>query len=135
MQVLIEAGADASLETNNKQTLGESPLKIATDSGKAANAKFLQDLAAATQAIKFAVKMKAKRQKAKSANMLNLKFEGELRLFTADLEKSFLVKLARSGRPLLGTRRTSHTSVHPTRSQMGPVHLVRTSTSHPEWYR
>jgi len=95
MQGLIEAGADASLETNNKQTLGESPLKIAMASGKPANAQFLQDLKAATNAIKFAVKMKAKRQKAKSANVLNLKFEGELRLFTADLEKSFLVKLAR----------------------------------------
>ena len=134
MQGLIEAGADASLETNNKQTLGESPLKIAMASGKPANAQFLQDLKAATNAIKFAVKMKAKRQKAKSANVLNLKFEGELRLFTADLEKSFLVKLARSAHLLLGICRTSHALSNPYSPKWGPVHLGRTSASHPEWY-
>ena len=84
-------------------------MQLATALGKDANAKYIQDLAVAIQSIRFASRMKrranAKKPKsdtpksavapAEDAEVFNIRFEFDLKLFTADLEKSFIAKLAK----------------------------------------
>jgi len=100
IQLLVDHGGSIDKETTNPKTKGETAAKVAETMGKAANVKLLNDLNTAMNSIKFAARMKAKRsQQAKRsqplAPIVRLRFEYDLQLFTADLEKSFLVSLAR----------------------------------------
>lgn len=67
-------------------------MQLATGMGKAANAKHIQDLSVALASIRFASRMRKRSPLAPP--VLKVKFEYDLKLFTADLEKSFLAQLA-----------------------------------------
>ena len=109
IQILTEAGADVNAPSRNPRTQSETPMAMATSMGKKENAKYLQELSVAINSIKFASRMKRRRAEARRAqdqqkttappvegaeHIISLKFDGELRLFTADLEKSFIARLA-----------------------------------------
>jgi hypothetical protein len=109
LQLLAESGASVETATSSKRHMKETPMQLATALGKDANAKYIQDLAVAIQSIRFASRMKrranAKKPKsdtpksavapAEDAEVFNIRFEFDLKLFTADLEKSFIAKLAK----------------------------------------
>ena len=110
IQLLTEAGADVNAPSRNPRTQSETPMAMAASMGKKENAKYLQELSVAINSIKFASRLKRRRAEARRAKdqqktavssvdgteqcVVALTFEGELSLFTADLEKSFIARLA-----------------------------------------
>ena len=64
IDLLVTHGADPNSQTRNPRTQPETPVHAAVTMGKAENAKFLQELNVALNALKFAVRMKAKRKAA-----------------------------------------------------------------------
>lgn len=111
IQLLVEHGASVEQKTCDPRQITRDPIQIAISMGKEANAKFMQDLTVAVAAIRFATRMMKKRANAKRSPKLMvtpvahatshddavfcIRFDFELQLFTADLEKSFLVQLAK----------------------------------------
>ena len=108
IQQLAESGASVDAGTSSKRHIQETPMQMATAMGKEANAKYIQELGVAIQAIKFASRMRRRKNAKKPAkpvedkakadaeptSVMNLRFDFDLKFFTADLEKAFIAKLA-----------------------------------------
>ena len=120
IQLLVEFGADSDAVTVNPRQPKKKAMDIANVMGKPANAKFLQDLSVAIASIRFASRMKKRKNankpkvvpkeepteapKAEAAKaeakpdptaVLHMRFDFDFKLFTADLEKAFIVQLAK----------------------------------------
>ena len=101
IQQLAESGASVDTGTSSSRHIKETPMQMATAMGKDANAKYIQELGVAIQAIKFASRMRRRKNAKKPAkadaepsSVMNLRFDFDLKFFTADLEKAFIAKLA-----------------------------------------
>ena len=125
LSLLASVGGSLDALTSNPRHLKETPIDAALSMGKTENAQHLKDLQVAIRALRFAVKMRARRNRAAEAkrakaaaettaaaekvdkaaeqaaggeappSVLTLRFEGTLELFTADLEKAFIARLAK----------------------------------------
>lgn len=94
IDLLVRHGAqvDAPCD-NNGRNPRRTPAQIAAVTGKPANAKFLNELSAALHTLRFAAKLRRKR--ASPSPTLHMRFEYDLNMFTADLEKAFIARLAK----------------------------------------
>ena len=109
LQLLVAYGGDVNAPcSSGGRYVAQTPTQLASTMGKKENAKCIGELQMAINSIRFATRMKARRlgnakgvrdptpalALDKKTPVLHMKLDYDLKLFTADLEKSFLVKLA-----------------------------------------
>ena len=115
IQLLVDFGADSDAPIQNTRQPRTTAFDIANVMGKPANAKLLLDLNVAITSIRFATRMKKGKNasgkpkeesakglkigsldaKADANPVLHMRVDFDFKLFTADLEKAFIVRLAR----------------------------------------
>ena len=99
LQLLVEHGGDVEAPcSNGGRNPSATPMQLADNMGKPHNAKYLTELGVAISSIRFASRMRAKRRTAgavEQPSVLHMRIDYDLKLFTADLEKSFIAKLAK----------------------------------------
>ena len=97
IQLLTEYGGDIDAPcSNGGRFVARTPQQLAESLGKPANAAYLKELKVAITAIRFAARMRRRRQAQRKANTcLQLTLDFDFKMFTTDVEDALIVKLAK----------------------------------------